>query len=321
MIVTNVDAIVVGAGVCGLTSALCLARRGLSVRVVADRLPPHTSSCAAGAMWGPFLVGHPDAARWARQSLAAFRELAAKRLAGVTMVRGIEVSRDFAVPHPWLDFTGDLQRCDESGWPGYRSAWRYTTAVVDMPVYSEYLLAELRAADVVVERREIVSLHELRDLAPVVVNCSGSGARELAADPELIPVRGVVVVVGNPGIDTFFAEEGTGPELTYIIPHRDTVVLGSTLESPDWAAIPQATAVQRIRARCARIEPRLRNAPVVAVREGHRPVRDRIRLEVAGLGDQLVVHNYGHGGGGVSVSWGCARDVASMVEACLTRIY
>ncbi|MBG0559952.1 NAD(P)/FAD-dependent oxidoreductase [Actinoplanes aureus] len=321
MTVTNVDAIVVGAGVCGLTSALCLARRGLSVRIVARRLPPDTSSCAAGAMWGPFLVGHPDAGRWARESLEVFRELAGRRAAGVRMVRGVEAAREVAVPHPWLFYTRDLEVCDESAWPGYRSAWRYTTAVVDMLAYSDHLMAELRAAGVAVEQREIASLRALVGSAPVVVNCSGSGARRLAADPALIPVRGVVVVVGNPGIDTFFAEEGAGPELTYFIPHGDTVVLGSTLETPGGAPVPETVAVERIRERCAEIEPLLRDAPVIGVRAGYRPVRDEIRLEVTSLDGQLIVHNYGHGGGGVSVSWGCAHDVASMVEACLSRIY
>jgi D-amino-acid oxidase len=272
-------------------------------------------------MWGPFLVGHPYAGRWARESLEIFRELAGKRSAGVRMVRGVEAAREVADPHPWLYFTRDLEVCDGNAWPGYRSAWRYTTAVVDMPVYSDYLLADLRAEGVVVEQREIGSLRELVGSAPVVVNCSGSGARRLARDPGLVPVRGVVVVVGNPGIDAFFAEEGAGPELTYFIPHGDTVVLGSTLETPGGLPVPEAWAVERIRARCAEIEPLLRDAPVIGVRAGYRPVRDEIRLEVTNLDGQLVVHNYGHGGGGVSVSWGCARDVASMVEACLARIY
>ncbi|GAA1606159.1 FAD-dependent oxidoreductase [Actinoplanes couchii] len=317
MTVTNIDAIVVGAGVCGLTSALCLARRGLRVRVVARRLPPATDSCAAGAMWGPFLVDHPDAERWAAEGLAIFRGLAAERDTGVTMTRGVEVSRGTVEPHPWLHLTGDLERC---AWPGYGSAWSYTTAVVDMPVYSEYLLAALRTEGVRIERRELRSLRELAGLAPVVVNCSGIGARRLAGDTDLTPVRGRVVVVRNPGVDTFFAEESDGPELTYYIPHGDTVVLGSTIERPGLPALPEAAVVRRIRDRCADVEPLLRDAPVIGVRSGYRPVRDRIRLETGTVDDQLVIHNYGHGGGGVTVSWGCGQDAASMVEACLTRL-
>jgi D-amino-acid oxidase len=50
------------------------------------------------------------------------------------------------------------------------------------------------------------------------------------------------------------------------------------------------------------------------VRQGYRPVRDLIRVEATVLGGRPVIHNYGHGGGGVTVSWGCAREVATMVE-------
>ncbi|BCY14389.1 FAD-binding oxidoreductase [Actinoplanes sp. L3-i22] len=321
MTVTNFDAVVVGAGVCGLTAALCLARRGLSVEVVARQLPPETNSCAAGAMWGPFMVSHPDARRWADESLAAFRELAADRSTGVAMVRGVEASAGLARPHPWLYSTGDVELCEEVVWPGYRSAWRYTTAAVDMPVYSEYLLAALSAEGVPVRAREIGSLGELAGVAPVIVNCSGAGARSLVDDPNLVPVRGVVVVVANPGIDSFFTEDGAGPELTYYIPHGDTVVLGSTLEAPGAPVLPESLVVKRIRERCGEIEPLLRDAPVLSVRAGYRPVRPQIRLEATTLDGQAVIHNYGHGGGGVSVSWGCGQDVASMVEACLSRLY
>ena len=190
-----------------------------------------------------------------------------------------------------------------------------------MPVYSDYLLATLRNEGVRVEQREIRSLDDLAGHAPVVVNCSGTGARRLAGDPAVVPTRGVVVVVGNPGIDTFFAEDGDGPELTYFIPHGDRVVLGSTLESPGGPALPEALVVERIRERCAAVEPLLWDAPVLDVRSGYRPVRESIRLEAAGSDRQMIIHNYGHGGGGVSVSWGCGHHVASMVEACLARLY
>ncbi|MEU7831255.1 FAD-dependent oxidoreductase [Nonomuraea sp. NPDC049129] len=47
---------------------------------------------------------------------------------------------------------------------------------------------------------------------------------------------------------------------------------------------------------------------------GLRPYRKgSYRLDKEVLGDKFVVHNYGHGGGGITLSWGCAAKVRDMV--------
>src|SRR5689334_9680267 len=97
----EVDAVVVGAGVSGLTSAIRLTECGLRVLVRAAKPPRQTTSCAAGAIWGPHMVTHDRALDWALESLAVFRELAAEPATGVTMVAGVEAGRDgVEVPHP-----------------------------------------------------------------------------------------------------------------------------------------------------------------------------------------------------------------------------
>ncbi|GAB5458579.1 MAG: hypothetical protein Hens3KO_16090 [Henriciella sp.] len=49
---------------------------------------------------------------------------------------------------------------------------------------------------------------------------------------------------------------------------------------------------------------------------GLRPFRPTgPRLEAVKLGEKTVVHNYGHGGGGVSISWGVAEIASGMVRA------
>ncbi len=42
---------------------------------------------------------------------------------------------------------------------------------------------------------------------------------------------------------------------------------------------------------------------------GLRPYRDPLRLESELLEGKLIVHNYGHGGSGITLAMGCAEDV------------
>ena len=148
---------------------------------------------------------------------------------------------------------------------------------------------------------------------------AGMGARELVPDPELLPVRGQVVVAVNPGLTDFFVGEGSDAgEVTYLFPHGATVVLGGTQQAGATVTRPDPATAADILARCAAVQPRLAGARVLAHRVGLRPVRPQVRLEAqAGSDGRFVVHNYGHGGAGVTLSWGCAQDVAREVGRLL----
>jgi D-amino-acid oxidase len=147
-----------------------------------------------------------------------------------------------------------------------------------------------------------------------VVNCTGAGAHGLLPDPALKPFRGQVVIAENPGLGEFFVglPDDTS-ELVYLFPHGDTVVLGGTVVGDDWNTEPLPTVAERILRDCAAIEPRLNGARVLGHRVGLRPFRPLVRLEAEPPGPgPLVVHNYGHGGAGITLSWGCAREAAAL---------
>jgi D-amino-acid oxidase len=153
--------------------------------------------------------------------------------------------------------------------------------------------------------------------APVVVNCTGIGARSLVPDPSVVPVRGQVVVVENPGIGEFYLDHGDhGADYVYLFPHGDVVVLGGTAYEGASDLAPRPEVSQRILRDCAAVFPSLRGARVVAERVGLRPVRPEVRLEAEELpGGRVLWHNYGHGGAGVTLSWGCAAELTSAVLA------
>ncbi len=49
---------------------------------------------------------------------------------------------------------------------------------------------------------------------------------------------------------------------------------------------------------------------------GIRPYRKGgIRIEQEMIGEKLIIHNYGHGGAGVTLSWGCAKEVVGLVTS------
>ncbi|GLH98971.1 amino acid oxidase [Phytohabitans aurantiacus] len=310
-----VDVLVIGAGVSGLTTAVCLAEAGYAVRVCATRLPRDTTSCAAGALWGPYLVEEDNRVeRWSFETRLAL-ELLHGAGVGVRLVRGIEAARSTVEPPSWATTLDGFAVCRPDELPsGYASGWWYRAPIVDMPSYLDYLARRLTAAGGKVEIGVVTSLDEATTQAPIAVNCTGSGARTLVPDTEVTPISGQLVVVDNPGIEHFFAEYGHGPELTYIFPHGDNVVLGGTALPGRSDTTPDPVAAAAIMRRCAAVEPRLAEARIRDVRVGVRPSRPMVRLECVEMAGRHLIHNYGHGGSGVTLSWGCARDVLAIVN-------
>ncbi|SOD63353.1 D-amino-acid:oxygen oxidoreductase [Streptomyces zhaozhouensis] len=312
------EALVVGGGVSGLTTAVVLAESGRPVRLVSDRAPEHTTSAVAGALWEPYLAEPRErVADWAFATLPELTELARRPAeTGVRLVEGVKAQRTAdPVPPWWLPrLPGALRPLGPDEVPrGYRSGYAATMPLLDMPTYLAHLERRLVAAGGTVERRRLTSLAEAD--APLVVNCSGLGARELVPDRQLRPIQGQLVVVENPGVERWLVVEPTdGEENVYLFPQPFGLVLGGTALRDRWATAPDPELAARVVARCAEIHPEIATARVLGHRVGLRPARPAVRLEAERVRDgRLVVHNYGHGGCGVTVSWACAREAAGLL--------
>ncbi|MQS34767.1 FAD-dependent oxidoreductase [Streptomyces katsurahamanus] len=316
---TTDKVIVVGAGVSGLTTGVVLLEAGLSVVVVAEEVPGRTS-LAAGALWGPYLVEPwPKVREWSLASLAEFRLLAEDGESGVRMTGGIEAARHSMEAPEWSELLPDFRPCDADELPpGFVVGHRFTVPLVDMPVYLAWLRARFLELGGQIETRTVRSFDEFRGVA-AVVNCSGLGARALAIDTGLRPIRGQHVIVENPGLTEFFSEDtGLSPDLVCFYPHGDTVTLGGTAIDGDGSLADDDEAVRNILKRCAAVEPRLASARIIEQRIGARPTRAEVRVELdTGTYAAPLVHNYGHGGAGVTLSWGCARETARLVTSAI----
>jgi D-amino-acid oxidase len=339
---SELDILVIGAGVVGLTTAICLAESGLRVAIRTAAPPGASTSAAAGAVWGPVMAGPAGRIReWAAASLHVLRELEGDPATGIRSLTGQELSRVPAEPPDWMDLLDDVRLFRTSELPpGFVSGWRYTAPLVNMPVYLEYLQARFDRAGGRIDVNPVTSLAEVTagpngadgqgasggtagargasgpgSMPPVVINCSGVAARDLVPDPAVTPVRGQVVVIANPGIEEFYIDHSPAPpDVVYMFPHGSTVVLGGTVAPDDWDTAPRPEVAERILRDCATVDPRVLGATVLGHRVGLRPSRPEVRLEAEPLdGGRVLWHNYGHGGAGVTLSWGCAREITAAV--------
>lgn len=304
---------VVGAGVAGLTSATALRAAGNEVAIVARDVHHDTVSSVAAAVW-TVTSAQPAAAarRWALTSHARFAELGDDPATGVVAMRHHELDR-YAAPSSWWETTPFVRRlhADELP-PGYLGGLAIEGYLIEPSIYLDWLDERLADRGVTTEIAHVDRLDDLD--GDVIVNCTGLGAAGLVGDTHLVPIRGQIVTVANPGITDGVTDESDERRITYVYPRSRDVVLGGTRIHGDQSTAADPAETRRILADTRRLDPRLADAPVTGVRVGLRPGRSHVRLDADHLDDgRRVVHNYGHGGAGYILSWGCALDVVGLV--------
>ena len=310
------EVLVVGCGVIGLSTAVLLREAGLRVRVRTAVLPHETTSSVAAAIWYPYRAYPEDRVlAWGERTFQVFEGMARDPETGVIMREGFELHREPAPDPWWMDAVPGVRRCTSDELPpGYRDGHAFAVPIIEMPVYLDHLLGRFTAAGGTVEERAVSSLDGISAGYRVVVNCTGLGAREIAGDAKMTPIRGQILRVRNPGLDRFLLDE-EGPEgVTYIVPRSEDCVLGGTAEEDEWSTEPKPEVAEAILRRCTELEPRLAGVEIPEHRVGLRPGRPEVRLETQMLPDGTpCVHDYGHGGSGVTLSWGCAEEATALV--------
>ena len=303
---------IIGAGVSGLTCGVLLAEHGCETHLFAAEPPEETTSAVAAAMWFPYDAEPADRViPWALESYEVFRGLSRDRASGVSMIELRQFSRSHNLPIP--SWAGSFQARSITS-----SEFVMTVPLSDSSLYLDYLRRRLIEAGGKLTTGVRFEKPEEVDLAfDVVINCAGIGARTLVQDPDLEPHRGQVVLVEKLNLPG--AVVCDDPPLMYVIPRTNDCVFGGTNEISD-NLTPEAATTAAILAECSTV---LGTAPpsALATRVGLRPYRKTgVRVEAAHLGDgRAIIHNYGHGGAGFTLSWGCARSVLDLVKACVSR--
>ncbi len=307
------DVTVVGAGVSGLTCGVRLLEEGCGVTIVARDLPSETTSAIAGAVWFPYRVApNRRTGPWAEAGYRRFVALAESGAAPVTIVELTMLYPERLSEEPWwlTAVPGErvrASRADELP-DGYGDGRAVQVPCIEAPAYLGWLERRFRELGGVLEQRTVDTLDDLAGDA--VVNCAGAGAR----DPEVQPVRGQVVHVRCDAPLRFMVDEEGPNALAYVLPRPDVVVLGGTAEPGDRELRPRDATTRDILRRTRRLQPELADAEVVGSAVGLRPARPSVRLERETTADgRPLVHDYGHGGSGFTLSWGCADEVAALV--------
>ena len=298
---------IIGAGVSGLTCGVVLAEAGYETAIFAAEPPAQTTSAVAAAMWFPYDAEPLDKViALALESYEVFRELSREAETGVSMIELRTFSRgdDLAIPSWAFDFNARSVS---------KTEFVMTVPLSDTSIYLEYLHKRFLAAGgkmdagVQFERPDDVSR-----ASDVVINCAGIGARGLVDDPDLEPHRGQVVLVKK--LDLPGAVVCDDAPLMYAIPRTNDCVFGGTNELSDDLTPDPATTAAIVSECCAtlKIAPPL----IITARVGLRPYRKSgVRVELDRMADgRPLIHNYGHGGSGFTLSWGCAKTVLKLVR-------
>ncbi len=265
-------ATVLGCGVAGLTSAIELQRRGFRVAIVAEHVPPETTSNKA---WAGFTPGSGVIANAERTPAwdARFRravELAYHRLQLLTG-RGYGVS--------WIDSYSFLSRAPSpqsapSGNPLVPAGLTPAGAVlgpgehpfptpyarqrptlrIEPAIYMDALVRDFRDGGGTVAVTRLESLEQVAALgSPLILNCTGLGSRELFGDAALTPVKGQLTIL-IPQRDVRYSTLGGIPGRAggggrfplHMMPRNDGIALGGTSEEGVWSLDPDAEAMRRV---------------------------------------------------------------------------
>jgi len=306
---------IVGAGVSGLTCAVLFAENGFETAVLAEQIGDETNSAAAAAIWYPYDVGPgAEVIPWALISYGRFLELARNPTTGVSLVELRVFSRLGPIAPPdWAQpFVTRALAAGEIP-AAFVSGFSIHVPLIETTKYLAYLGKRLtNAGGVITGAKRFNQLEELEDAFDLAVNCAGIGACELAPDPELEPHRGQVAIVEK--LDLSYAVVCDDPPLMYAIPRSGDCVFGGTNDVSDDRQ-PDSAQTARIITECERV---LESSNTVLLRErvGLRPCRKSgVRVAAVRLRDgRPVIHNYGHGGAGFTLSWGCAQTVLELAR-------
>ncbi|XP_078338665.1 D-aspartate oxidase-like [Crassostrea virginica] len=323
---------VLGAGIIGVSTAINIQKQipSARVKIISEKFGQETTSWGAGGLFRPtakFIRGIPEETirRWARMGWDFYSSLAVSDQAkesGMQIVSGYILTQTKVENPTYKDCVYSFHEvsrksAEEMGFGHYKYVYLVTTVIAIVKDYLPWLFKRFKENGGETEQRRIDDLNELVGVYDLVVNCTGLGSRTLFGDTSIFPVRGQLLRVRAPWIKHFIYTE----EDAYLIPNGDLLVVGGCRQENNFNLNIETSDREGILERCYKICPALKGAVIDHEWTGLRPTRFPIRIEKEVLqlkrGRLMVVHNYGHGANGISMSWGTSLDAAELVKDAL----
>ncbi|KAF6202518.1 hypothetical protein GE061_002914 [Apolygus lucorum] len=321
------SACVIGGGVVGLTTALLAQERGAEVTLVADKFKTETTSDGAAAIFRPsnsFNVITPENTKEVIAVSYRYYEKLLKEDAGVKLISGCNLSNESlaSTRNSLLEgLVPEYRDATEMELKQYQGDWKfgtyYTTFLVENRFYLPWAEKKLIAQGGTIIRSTINDFSDVKNFGDfdLVFNCSGYGAKKLCNDLAVEPISGQLYRVDAPWCDKFVYANGMD---TYVIPGYLATVGGSR-HSESYRTKPCPHDGAAIWSRATALMPQLQTSQIREQWVGVRPYRSggaRVQAEV--INGIKVVHNYGHGGHGVTSAPGCAAQAVQIAEDFLS---
>ena len=310
---TKGNCLIVGAGVSGLSSGICLLEDGKEVTILSSEFSPNTTSDIAAALWYPFLSAPVEKTNiWGARTYDTLKLLSADSATGIEMVQTFEYFRSSQPDPVWMSTVDNFERVTGNLPSDYVECFSFITSIIEMPIYLKWMMSRYKKLGGKIEEQEIKDFSEISNEYDFIVNCTGLSSGELCADSEVYPVRGQIIRI-KPLVSQMHLDQQI-PTLTYIVPRSNDMVLGGVTQEGNWSTDPTDEDRDFILEKCSNIIPELKKAEIIEDIVGLRPGRTEVRLEKEISSGRTIVHNYGHGGSGVTLSWGCAEEVVELVN-------
>lgn len=309
---------IIGAGISGMSTAYLLMQKNHRITIYAKAFSPNITSDRAAAFWFPYHIRNDRRGiRWCLASYEYYTELAEQKKSGISMHKLIKVVRKGVEEEDpvWIDFMPKgsyrIMHSNELSY-GIAQGYEVKVPLMETQIFLPYLQQQLQQNGIQFIKKEIKNLNELVTDYDIVINCSALGSQKLCNDKSVIPVRGQVgLLAPKNNLPIYLDNE----KQLYIVPRKDAIIIGGTYEERVESEITEPLTIERLLNNAYEVFPELKQQQAIGSWAGLRPYRPEVRVEHEE--GTNTIHNYGHGGSGFTLSFGCAEEVANIVDKLL----